>query len=146
MGVAFFIVAERPVEGLDTFVDGKALAHCRPAGTEARGGRQMGQHLEELARQAGVRPLMEFFSEDPDNIRSFLDEEDGEVSDIDIPPEQWFPASEGLVSVRGLLSYLATHPETTSDVERVIEDLRQFEEVLGQLDAAGVQWHLAVDF
>jgi len=145
MGVALFIVAERPVEGLDTFVDGKALAHCRPAGAKARGGRQAGRHLEALARQASVRPLMEFFSESPDNIRSLLDEEGGEVTEIDMPPERWFPASEGLASVRGLLSHLATHPETTAEVERVIEDLRQFEEVLGQLDAAGVQWHLAVD-
>ncbi len=146
MSVAFFIVTEQPVEGLDTFVDGKALAHCRPAGVKARGGRQADRHLEALAREAGVKPFMEFFSESPENIRELLDEVEVEAPDVEMPPEQWFSAAEGLATVRGLLSHLTAHPEATADAEHVLEDLRQFETVLSQLDAAGVRWHLAVDF
>jgi hypothetical protein len=145
MGVALFIVPERPVEGLDTFVDGKALAHCRPAGAKDRGGRQAESHLEALAREAGVQSLMEFFSASPDDVRALLGEEDEEPQKMELPPEQWFPASEGLASVRGLLAHLMTHPEAAADVDRLIEDLRQFEEVLSQLNAAGIRWHLAVD-
>ncbi len=110
MSVALFIVTERPVEGLETFVDGKALAHCRPAGAKGRGGRQSSRHLETLAREAGARPLMEFFSISPDEARALLDFEGGTVPGINLPPEQWFSPVEGLATVRGLLAHLAAHP------------------------------------
>ena len=146
MGVALFIVAERTIEGLDTFVNGKALAHCRPAGAKDRLGRASMRRLETLARQAGVRPLMEFFSEDPESAVAFLAEEGVEPPPGGLPPEQWFSAGEGLATVRGLLAYLTTHPDAAAEVDRLIGDLRQFEEVLGGLEDAGVRWHLAVDF
>jgi hypothetical protein len=145
MGVALFIVAERTVEGLDTFVDGKALARCRPAGAKERLGRASMRHLETLARQAGVWPLMEFFSEDPKSAYALIAEE-GEEPPDDLPPEQWFSAAEGLATIRGLLAYLTTHPDAAAEVDRLIEDLRQFEEVLSRLEEEGIRWHLAVDF
>lgn len=136
MGVALFIAPERDVAGLDTFVDGKALAHARD--------------LDGLARAAGVRPLMEFFSQSPDDLLSFLGEEgdDGELhlpEGFTAPPEEWFDAAAGLESVRGLLGHLAAHPEGVRSLDRVIEDLRQFEEVLAALAREGVRWHLGVD-
>lgn len=146
MSVALFIVAERPVEGLDTFVDGKALAHCRPSESKARGGRQTENYLEVLARAAGVRPLMEFISESPEDVQELLDEEDEDLPVIEVPPERWFLASEGLATVRGLLSQLSADPDGTAESEHVIADLRQFETILARLDAEGVRWHLSVDF
>jgi hypothetical protein len=88
---------------------------------------------------------MEFFSASPDDVRALLADEDEEPPEVGLPPEEWFPAADGLVTVRGLLAYLKAHPEAAAEVDRLIENLRQFEEVLGQLDAAGVCWHLAVD-
>lgn len=146
MGVALFIAAERTVEGLDTFVDGKALAHCRPAGAKKRLGRASMRRLEALSQEAGVRPLMEFFGESPEFVSEFLAEEGEEPDPGGLPPEQWFSAAEGLATVRGLLAYLTNHPGAAAEVDRLIEDLRQFEEVLSGLEDAGVRWHLAVDF
>ncbi|HEY2153985.1 MAG TPA: hypothetical protein VGH33_00045, partial [Isosphaeraceae bacterium] len=102
MGVALFIVPEREVEGLDTFVDGKALAHVKD--------------LDGLAREAGVRPLMEFFSAGPDDLLGILGEEgdDGEMhlpAGIEPPEVAWFDARDGLVTIRGLLRHLADHSE-----------------------------------
>ena len=135
MGVALFIVAERTVEGLDTFVDGKALAHCRPAGAKDRLGRASMRAPGDTGReQAGVRPLMEFFSESPESAVAFLAEEGVEPSPGGLPPEQWFSAAEGLATVRGLFGYLTTHPDAAAEVDRLIGDLRQFEEVLGGLE------------
>ncbi len=145
MGVALFIVPEREVEGLDTFVDGKALAHLKD--------------LDSLASEAGVRPLMEFFSAGPDDLLGILGEEgdDGELhlpAGIESPEVAWFDAGDGLVTVRGLLRHLANHPEkdvlpglTREGVRAdwLVEDLRQFEQVLLGLDRAGVRWHLSVD-
>jgi hypothetical protein len=146
MGVALFIVPERQVDGVDVFVDGKALARCRPAGTKQRLGRSAGRHLEALAREAGVRPLMEFFSQNLDEAIALIDDAGGEPPPGGLPPEQWFPASEGLATVRGLLDYLTSRPDGAAEIDALVEDLRQFESVLGHLEAAEIGWHLAVDF
>lgn len=145
MGVALFIVPEREVDGLDTLVDGKALAHLKD--------------LDGLAHKAGVRPLMEFFSAGPDDLLGILGEEgdDGEMhlpAGIELPEVAWFDAAAGLVTIRGLLRHLADHPEkdvlpglTREGVgaDWLVEDLLGFEEVLLGLDREGVRWHLSVD-
>ncbi len=99
-----------------------------------------------LARQAGVRPLMEFFGASPEDVSELIGEEDEGSPPIELPPERWFPASEGLATVRGLLEYLSSRPDAAEELDRLVEDLRGFEEVLGRLEQAGVGWHLAVDF
>ncbi len=58
MGVALFIVAEREVEGLDVFVNGKALARC--------------DDLDRLAIAAGVRPLMDYLSQSFEDLEEFF--------------------------------------------------------------------------
>lgn len=132
MSVALFVVAERKVKGLDTEVNGKALGRC--------------EHLDRLARAAGVREFMEFFSEDPTEASATAEEFGLETPPGGFPAEQWFPAEAGLVTVRGLLGHLAANPSAVSDAERIAEDLREFESVLAALSAAGVRWHLAVDY
>jgi len=136
MSVALFIVPEREVDGLDTFVDGKALAQV--------------DDLDAIAEAAGVRPLMEFFSAGPDDYLQIVGEEgdDGELhlpEGIEPPEEAWFAAEEGLETVRGLLRQVAAHPDSVDRADYVLEDLRGFEEVLAGLAQAGVRWHLAVD-
>ena len=132
MSVALFIVPEREIPGLDVFVNGKALGHCKK--------------LDALAKRAGVRPLMEFFSENPESAAAFCEEAGADPPEGGFPPEQWFPAEEGLTTVRGLLSYLEANPTDVKDSSGVIEDLRDFESILGRLASEGVGWHLAVDF
>lgn len=132
MGVAFFIVPERDVAGLDVFVNGKALAHC--------------DRLDELMAQAGVRPLMEFFSQDPAEAAAFCEAEGVELPEDGFPPVDWYSADDGLATVRGLLAYLDANPSALADAENVVGDLREYETVLSALAAEGVRWHLAVDF
>jgi hypothetical protein len=146
MGVAYFIVPERPVDGVETVVDGKALAHCRPQGVERAKGRNVGKHFETLARDAGVRPLMEFFSVAPEDVISLLSETGDEPPPDDLPPEAWFSATEGLRTVRGLIAHLEAVSDAAADQDRLLSDLREFERVLDQLEAADVRWHLAIDF
>jgi hypothetical protein len=136
MGVAWFIVPEREIDGLDTFVTGKPLAHVK--------------HPERLARAAGVRPLMDFFSQGPGDLLDLLGEEgdDGELhlpDGVAPPTVAWFDAADGLAAVRGLLRHLADHPDAIAGSAAVVEDLRGFEEVLAALDREGVRWHLAID-
>ena len=89
---------------------------------------------------------MEFFSQNPEEALALIADTGGEPPPDGLPPEQWFPASEGLATVQGLLDYLTSHPEAAAETDALVEDLRQFDSVLGQLEAAAVKWHLAVDF
>ncbi len=132
MGAALYIVPERDVEGFDTTIDGKALGHS--------------EQLDQLAELAGVRPLMEFFSQDAEELAEFLEAEGIEPPLNALPAEQWFLAEDGLLSVRGILSYLAANPNATPHVPAIIEDLKAFESVLGRLGSEGIRWHLAIDF
>lgn len=132
MSVALFIVAERKVRGLPSEVNGKALGRST--------------HLDNLAERAKVRPLMDFFSEDPDEAAEMAEELGREVPSGGFPPVQWHPASEGLTSVRGMLGYLGAHPDAIPHAVAVADDLWEFEGVLAGLEKAKVRWHLSVDF
>ena len=132
MSAALFIVPEREVPGLDVFVNGKALGHAKD--------------LDGLAERAGVHPLMDFFSVDPESAAAFCEEAGADAPEGGFPPEQWFPAADGLTTVRGLLSYLEANPTAARDSSAVIEDLKDFESILSRLASEGVGWHLAVDF
>jgi hypothetical protein len=131
MSAALFIVPEREVEGLDHFVNGKALGHA--------------QNLDRIAIAAGVRPLMEYFSMGPEEAASTLEGFGGEIPVEGLPDEAWFDAAEGLRTVRGMLRHLSENPTVTRDVEAISRDLREFDEVLSGLEKAGVRWHLGVD-
>jgi hypothetical protein len=124
---SFFISTDRAVGGTERygwggiglFGVGEALIRCLPLGAKARPGRAPMWYLEALAREAGVRPLMEFLGED-----------------------RWFTAAEGLATVRGLRDYLTTHTERVAEVRRVIGDLRALEQLLRRLEREGIRWHL----
>jgi hypothetical protein len=146
MGETFFIVAEPTAEGGEFFPVGEALIHCGHVGAKGRPGRTPLSHLDALAREAGVRPLTEFLSEDLESAGWRWAAEGGEPPPGALPPEQWFTAAEGLATVRGLLDYLTTHTEAAAEVKRVIGELRQFEKVLRQFEDEGVLWHLEDGF
>lgn len=139
MGVTFFIIAERPVGDTNLFAVGETLTDCRPVGAKVRAGQHPLRHLETLAREAGVRPLLEFVCEDPDSGRT---EEAGQTSPGGLPISRWFTAAEGLETIRGLIDYLTVHTEAAAEVKQVIGELRQFEKVLRRLDNEGILWHL----
>ena len=132
MSLALYIVPERKIAGFDSFVSGKALGHC--------------EHLARLAGQAGVRPLTEFFSQDPAEAAAFLEDQGIELPAGGLPAEPWFSPEHGLASVRGLLDYLAAHPEASSDAPALVADLKEVEEALARLAAEGIGWRLAMDF
>jgi hypothetical protein len=131
MGAALFVVAEKKMPEVDTFVNGKALACCN--------------HLDKLAKKAGIKPLMEFFSISPEDAKLQMEDFGIDFDPEGLPPTDWFDAKEGLMTVRGLLAYLKANPKAIKNPDGVVEDLKEFEDVLTKLDQGGVRWHLAVD-
>jgi hypothetical protein len=127
MGAALYIVLERQIPGFDTSIDGKMLSKAEGP-------------LAQLAKRLDVRPLMEFFSMNPEDAGGVLGAE--ELGDVDIPAEQWFLADEGLATIQALLGGIEGSPE----LEKVKEDLFGLERVLKVAQTNRVRWHLAVDF
>lgn len=132
MSVAFFIVTERDIDGLDTFVNGKAIAHVSE------------KSLDKACAAAGVKSIYDYVSANPDDLADFLEDEDDEPAE-ELPPEQWFPAHEGVEWTTKLASYLKAHPEALKGSPEVLSDLAEYEAVFKQLETHGVRWHFQVD-
>ena len=71
MGAAIYIVLEKEIPDIDTMIDGKMFSRAE-------------KHFENEANRLGVRPLMEFFSVNPEDVASLLD---GGGTDIEMSPE-----------------------------------------------------------
>ncbi|MEZ4528148.1 MAG: hypothetical protein R2941_19735 [Desulfobacterales bacterium] len=132
MGLAWYIVGEKEVEGFDTFVDGKAIAHADE------------KILDDIFRELNAAPLMDFFSENPEELADFFDE-NADMPD-DLKTEKWFSATDGLKTVRSLTAHLQTHPDAIAESGEILEDLKEYERILSRFEKQGIRWHLAIDF
>jgi hypothetical protein len=130
MSSALYIVLDREVPGLDTFMNGKALAAAEEVVTA---------HCERL----GVRDLWSFYSVDPLDVADPLDDVD-DFGDLDglgpATTDAWFPVTDGLTTVRALRGALPGQTGTA-----VLEDLGDMERILAEAERAGARWYLAVD-
>jgi hypothetical protein len=133
LSLAWYIVLRVQIPGFDPRVNGKFLART-------------GNSLDALAKNSGVRPLMDFFSAAPDELAAFLNAEgvSSEDAPSQLPPEKWFSATEGLKTVNALKEAVAEHQ--IEGASKIMDDLTEFENVLKVASAHGIDWHLAIDF
>lgn len=122
MGSAYYIVLERDIKGLDTSMDGKALASSIKS-------------LDKAASELGVRPLSEFVSIPPEDMEEFVDDD----ADNELEPMHHFSAEEGLETVTELIEH-----GNVKDA-RIIEDLQECERILTKAAEHGVNWHFQID-
>lgn len=133
MSVAFFIVTEREIEGLDTFVNGKAIAGLSD------------EALQAACTGAGVRSVFDYVSADPEELADFLDDEELDES-VELAPEEWFAAAEGLEWTMKLTAYLEAHPVAVDGSGEILADLAEYRAVFEALQSHGVRWHFQIDF
>ncbi|MDJ0840974.1 MAG: hypothetical protein QNK37_30970 [Acidobacteriota bacterium] len=127
MSVAYFITTEDEVD-FDTFVNGKAIARA-------------GLDLDRVCRRLGIQEIADFYRQEVEDLG-----EDVEGLDADDEEEtSWFEAEEGLNWALALLDHLEENPGELEQSDSVIEDLKEYVEVLGQLEADGVRWRLEMD-
>ena len=133
MSAALYIVLEKKITGLDPYVSGTAL-------------RRASTLLDALAKEAGVKPLMQFFSASPDDLAGFLGDQGvgADEKAEQLEPQQWFLAEDGLKTVLALCRVLQEKGSPQND--RVLTDLEEFRGVLEVANKNGVRWHLAVDY
>jgi hypothetical protein len=132
MGVALFLVLEKEIENLDAFVDGKFLARAEPV-------------LAEIANSLGVKPLMNFYGADDNEIVGELLESKDEFESLSESSSEWFEAKEGLKTICALLDHLKEKPVKINNHQEVFSDLLNFKRVLEEAAKRNVRWHLEVD-
>ena len=130
MGVSNYPILQTEIIGVEpNAVDGKSL------------GRNV-KTLEAVAAKLGVIPLMSFFGAD---MGEFLAAEGITVNKFDTK-SKWFEASDGIKTISTLLKYIEENPNDFSKTDKLVKDLRDFENVLHEAEKHKVKWHLAIDF
>ena len=130
---SLYIVISRQTPGVDLQVNGRSLS------THA-------EFLGNVARDLSVKPLMAFFSIDPEEAAAFIDDAGGDSSSMTIEDEEWFDPKLGLATVGALSSYISERASAIEDADGILGDLNEFERVLRQADVHGLGWHVAVDY
>lgn len=78
--------------------------------------------LEAIAINVGVAPIMSFYG------------------------RKWYEPEKGLVTIYALIHYLEANLEVIENTTDVIEDLKEWEEVLLKANAAGIKWEMKIDY
>jgi hypothetical protein len=131
MALAFVVTLEKdlpaqpdPVKG----ASGKALA------------REIDK-LDYAARCKNVEPMTGLLSESQARLIEQLKADGFDPSKMRLPPEQWYAASSGLRTVRGLIEYVSEKLNDFKQPNPILRDLKWHEATLAAADEAGVRFH-----
>lgn len=134
MELTFYIRLRTPPKGVNhaRAVDGKTAA-------------KNWEKLTVAARQMGVKPPQDFVSIGKPELTALIGKAAGS-SVKRAPGERWFLASEALVTIRALISYVSTARKTFDDGRLLIKDLQGYENILRSAEARGSRFHFSPDF
>ncbi len=135
MAASLYIVVEGEDPGFDIFVNGHALARNEEA-------------LHRVAQTLRVPALLDYFSADENSMALLLEQGTGDPDWAQhLPQPQWFAGTEGLTTVRAFIDYLAENPAALgSESAPVLNELKEYEQVLQKTTAHGLRWHLAASW
>lgn len=127
MGVSYYIILEKESNEIDLEVCGKGIAKDI-------------ENLDKIAKKIGVIPLSNFYSINEESMLDLLGED---FDSIDVPPESWFDANDGLKTVHALLDYVQNNNLDLN--KNTIVDLMDFERILKAAVVESSKWYLAMD-
>jgi hypothetical protein len=125
MSLAYFIMVNPIRTDFDTFVNGKAVAKQAKA-------------LNQLAIQLEVAPLDDFLGMSEDVAEEF----GADTANVDV----WFEPEKGLQTIETFIEHLEQNPSSVKNSKGVLEDLREYQTVLNQVKARGLEWRFEMDF
>jgi hypothetical protein len=120
MSVAFYIVLDHQNPGFDTFVNGKALAHC--------------DELESILKNLALKDIYEYVEVDFEEETSF-----------DPSKYKWFTATKGVDYFSKIKSYVQDHALEVENADYVVSDLDEYIDLLNKAASIGAKWHLQID-
>ena len=98
--------------------------------------------IDSAARRKNVEPPTALLSENQAALIEQLKADGFDPSKMRLPPEQWFPAAEGLKTVRALIEYVSANLNDFKQPNPILRDLRGIESTLAAAEAAGIRFHL----
>lgn len=131
MAQAFVVTLERELPESAAYAkagSGKALAR------EA-------DRLDLAARTRHVGPITSLLSESQAALVAQLREEGFDPTKMRLPTEQWFPAADGLKTVRALAEHVTANFNKFKQPNPLLRDLKAAEALLAAAEGAGVRFH-----
>lgn len=117
------------------------LATYAKAGTGKALARET-DRLDSAARRYSVASPTSLLSENPEALINQLRAEGFDPAKMRVPPEQWYPADEGLKMARALAGHVAANMNDFKQPNPILRDLKAAEDLLMHAQAAGVRFHL----
>src|SRR5436305_758584 len=96
--------------------------------------------LDSAARRRSVTAITSLLSESQAALIAQLREEGFDPSKMRLPPEQWYPAAEGLKTVRGLAEHVTANLNDFKQPNPILRDLKAAEALLVAAEGAGVKF------
>ena len=121
----------------------KELPHQSPAvkGANGKALARESDKLDYAARCKNVEPLTAMLSESQAALIEQLKADGFDPTKMRLPPEQWYPASSGLRTVRGLIEYVSEKLNDFKQPNPILRDLKWHEATLTAAEAAGMRFH-----
>ena len=122
----------------------KELPEAQPAYAKTKSGKEIAREADRVdtaARRKGVAQPTSLLSESHARLIEQMKAEGFDPSKMRLPPEQWYPAAEGLKTVRGLTEHITANLNDFKQPNPILRDLKASEALLVAAEAAGVQFH-----
>jgi hypothetical protein len=112
--------------------------------SKAATGKALARESEKLdfaARCKNVAQPSSLLSESVAVLRAQLEADGFDPNKMRLPPEKFFPAADGLKTVRALIEYVSEKLNDFKQPNPILRDLKAAEALLAAADAAGVKFH-----
>jgi hypothetical protein len=122
----------------------KELPEASAAYAKAKSGKALARELERIdfaARCRGVTLPTALLSESHEALIAQLKDSGFDPAKMRLPAEQWFPAAEGLKTIRAVAEYVNAKLNDFKQPNPILRDLKAAEALLAAADAAGVWFH-----
>ena len=132
-------MAQAVIVTLEKYIPDASAAYTK-AGTGKALARES-DRLDSAARRRKVTPLTLLLSESQAALIAQLQAEGFDPLKMRLPPEQWFPAADGLKTVRALAEHVTANLNDFKQPNPILRDLKAAEALLAAAEAAGVKFH-----
>jgi hypothetical protein len=122
----------------------KELPSASAAYAKAASGKALARESDRIdfaARRCGVTQPSALLSESQASLKAQLEAEGFDPAKMRLPPEQWYPAADGLKTVRRLIEFAGANLNDFKQPNAILRDLKAAEALLAAADAAGVRFH-----
>ena len=122
----------------------KEVPDASAAYAKSKTGKALARELDRLdfaARKVKVAQPSTLLSENPAALIEEMKAQGFDPAKMRIPPEQWFPAAEGLAVVRALIAHVGANLNDFKQPNPILRDLKAAEALLAAADAASIRFH-----